>query len=123
LPEGVDSSILKAVAGEVAMADKDRAAERLASAHRDAEPEIVEIVRIIGDEEDRPTEPIKLLEVNPATSPSGVVPVAFTADPPDVPYPSVVVEVTEGEFAEIQRARLPLPHGWRLGPTLFRRAA
>ena len=42
------------------------------------------VVRLLSDQEDDPHEPVKLLEVNPATSTSGVLPIAFAADPPDV---------------------------------------
>jgi hypothetical protein len=105
------------------MPDKDEVAQMLAEAHREIEPSISRIVRLISDEENDGREPVKLLEVNPHTSPSGIVPVAFGADPPAVPFPSVVVEVTENEYQEIIRGTLPLPPGWRLGPALYPAAA
>lgn len=105
------------------MPDKDEVAQQLAAAHRAIEPGITRIVRLIGDREADLGEPVKLLEVNPQTSPSGIFPIAFTADLPDVPYPSVIVEVTEDEYARIQNGTLPLPEGWQLGATLFPAAA
>jgi hypothetical protein len=84
------------------MPQKDEVARLLADAHREMEPAISRIVRLVVDREDEAREPVKLLEVNPATSPSGIFPIAFTADPPRVPYPSVVVEVTEAEFEQIR---------------------
>lgn len=105
------------------MLEKDEVARLLAEAHRDMEPTINRIIRLIADQENHAREPVKLLEVNPATSPSGVFPIAFTADPPQVPYPSVVVEVTEAEYEQIVRGELLLPPGWRLGDTLFPTAA
>jgi hypothetical protein len=101
--------------------EKDEVARLLADAHRAIEPAISRIIRLVADpdREDDFHEPVKLLEVNPATSPSGIFPIAFTADPPDVPYPSVVVEVTEAEYEQIRAGKLPLPAGWRLGDTLY----
>jgi hypothetical protein len=101
------------------MPDKDRVAELLAAAHCEAEPGITRIVRLVSAQEADPREPVKLLEVNPATSPSGVLPIAFAADPPDVPFPSVVVEVTPDEFTRIERRELALPNNWTLGDTLY----
>lgn len=101
------------------MPEKNEIAKLLAEAHRAMEPAINRIVRLVADREDEVREPVKLLEVNPATSPSGIVPIAFTADPPRVPYPSVVVEVTEVEFEQITTGTLPLPSGWRFGDTLY----
>ncbi len=101
------------------MPEKNEIAKLLAEAHRAMEPAINRIVRLVADREDEVRESVKLLEVNPATSPSGIFPIAFTADPPRVPYPSVVVEVTEAEFEQITTGTLPLPSGWRLGDTLY----
>jgi len=78
--------------------DKSEVARILAEAHVGAEPRISRIVRLVADGEQNSTEPVKLLEVNPDTSPSGIFPVAFGADPPRIPFPSIIVEVTEGEF-------------------------
>ncbi|MCX7018556.1 MAG: hypothetical protein NTY46_06110 [Candidatus Sumerlaeota bacterium] len=102
---------------------KEKVALALASAHQSMEPTINRIIRLISDHEDEVHEPVKLLEVNPATSPSGIFPIAFTADPPGVPYPSIVVEVTEDEFEQITSGKLTLPAGWRLGETLLPAAA
>jgi hypothetical protein len=99
--------------------DKTEIARRLAGAHRSIEPGISRIVRVVADREQDVSEPVKLLEVNPDTSPSGIVPIAFSADPPRIPFPSVVIEVTEAEFDKILRGSLPLPDGWRLGDELY----
>jgi hypothetical protein len=105
------------------MPEKDEVALLLAAAHREAEPGIVRIVRLLSVREAEAREPVKLLEVNPATSPSGVLPIAFAPDPPGVPFPSVVVEVTPDEFARIVDGQLPLPNHWTLGVTLYPAAA
>ncbi len=95
----------------------------LADAHREIEPAISRIFRVISDREQDTDEPVKLLEVNPDTSPSGIFPIAFSADPPRVPFPLVVIEVTEGEFEKINEGSLPLPDGWRLGEPLYQPTA
>ncbi len=105
------------------MHEKDEVARLLAEAHRAMEPTISRIIRLVVEQENHAREPVKLLEVNPATSPSGVFPIAFTADPPQIPYPSVIVEVTEAEYEQIVNGQLPLPPGWSLGDTLFPSAA
>jgi hypothetical protein len=104
------------------MPDKDEIARTLANAHRSIESTITLIVRLRGPLEDDQSEPIKLLEVNTATSPSGIWPIAFTPDPPAVPYGSVVVEVTPDEYSAITKKTLALPSGWTLGDTLYKAA-
>jgi hypothetical protein len=101
------------------MPEKDDIARVLAEAHRTLEPTITRIVRLVSANEADGSEPIKLLEVNTATSPTGIWPIAFTPDPPDVPYGSVVVEVTPGEYDRIVGQTLPLPSGWSLGDELY----
>lgn len=105
------------------LADKSEVAKALADAHLKMEPGIKCIIRVMGDEEQAADEPVKLLEVNPDTSPSGIVPIAFGPDPPRILFPSVVIEVTEAEFESIRAGELSLPDGWRLGDTLYPSAA
>lgn len=101
------------------MPNKSETARVLADAHRKVEPGIRRIIRVVAVREDDAGEPVKLLEVNPDTSPSGIFPIAFSPDPPRVPFPSVVIEVTEGEFEKIKAGSLTLPDGWQLGETLY----
>ncbi len=101
------------------MPDKNAIARSLAEAHHREQTTITQIVRLLGPREIEANEPIKLLEVNPTTSPSGVWPIAFTPDPPEVPFGSVVVEVTPTEYDDILANRLRLPDGWTLGEKLF----
>ncbi len=106
------------------MPDKSEIAKVLADAHREYEPSITRIIRVIADHEHATDEPVKLLEVNPDTSPSGIVPIAFGPDPPRIPFPSsVVIEVTGKEFESIRAGGLLLPDGWHLGDTLYPSAA
>jgi hypothetical protein len=101
------------------MPDKDDIALVLARAHYSLEPTITRIMRLVGPNEADGSEPIKLLEVNPATSPSGIWPIAFTPNPPEVPYGSVVIEVTQDEYNAILNHSLDLPSGWSLGDELY----
>lgn len=104
---------------EFALPSKEEVASRLVEAHRRNDPAIEKVVRILGPREPEMSEPIKLLEVNPDTSPSGIVPIGFAAELPDIPYPSIVIEVTRDEYDLIVRRALTLPPDWRLGDTLF----
>jgi hypothetical protein len=99
--------------------DKEALARLLAEAHRQEQATITQIFRLRGPREGEDSEPIKLLEVNPATSPSGIWPIAFTPDPPEIPVGSVVVEVTPGEYEDIRAHRLALPNGWTVGEALY----
>jgi len=99
--------------------DKNEIARTLADAHRKFEPGITRIVRVVADGEDDPGEPVKLLEVNPDTSPSGIIPIAFGPVPPEIPFPSVIIEVTEGEYQDLCKGVLSLPEGWRPGDILY----
>ncbi len=101
------------------VSDKSEIAKALAAAHREVEPGISRIIRVVADREDDSAEPVKLLEVSRDTPRAGIVPIAFGAAPPEIPFPSVVIEVTEGELEDIRSGSLPLPHGWRLQDTLY----
>jgi hypothetical protein len=101
------------------MPDKSEIARTLADAHRKFDRGITRIVRVVGDREDDPAEPVKLLEVNPDTSPSGIVPIAFGPEPPEIPFPSVIIEVTEREYENLRQGVLNLPEGWHPGDTLY----
>jgi hypothetical protein len=96
----------------MAQKSKDDVAKELAQAHAAQEPTITAIYRITSAQDGDENEPIKLLEVNEATLPSGVVPVYF--GPGDgVAYPSVVVELTGSEYVKLSSGgELHLPAGW-----------
>jgi hypothetical protein len=103
--------------------DKNTVARSLAEAHLLDFPAISRIERVIGEEESSVHEPVKLLEVNPETSPSGIVPIVFGPLPPKYPYPSVVIEVTEEEYKRICSGDLVLPDGWTRAETLYQAVA
>lgn len=100
------------------MLEKDSVARELARRHYDVEPGISQIFTIIdvSADEQASNVPIKLLEVNDATVPAGVMPLQFAPAPASgIPFPSVIVEVTPEEFQLILSKELPLPVGWKLG--------
>lgn len=102
---------------------KEAVAHRLAEAHYAIEPGIEIIVQLVASPELEadPKEPIKLLEVNQNTTEDGIRPVFFGPHTSSgIFYPSVIVEVTPGEYQHIQRDPASLPNGWRLGPELAR---
>lgn len=98
---------------------KKRYAKRLAQAHRNLESTIKEIRYITSAaKEDNPNEPIKLLEVNTATSASGFFPVTF-APAKDIPFSSTLVEITPEEAKKLKKKELAgWPDDWVLGEKL-----
>jgi hypothetical protein len=105
------------------MPSKDEQAIELAQKHYQVDVGITQILRIMSraEVEVSPAEPIKLLEVNELTVPSGVLPLQFGADPEaGIYYPSVIVEVMPEEFEKIKSHELPLPSGWMIGEVIPR---
>ncbi len=99
------------------VAERETVARELASKHYEIEAGLTHIYWITSArEESSKMEPIKLLEVNENTVPSGIMPIQFGPSPASgVYYPSVIVEVTPYEFAKIRSGELRLPEGWSLG--------
>lgn len=94
--------------------DKDTVAKTIADAHRAVEPAISSIYRLVAPgREGDPSEPIKLLEINPNTTISGVVPVGLSTHPSSgIDYPSIVVEIHPSEFPLLRQGQIALPDGW-----------
>jgi hypothetical protein len=105
---------------------KDGVARTLADAHFRIEPGLRQIFRLRSTDqvEAGEAEPVKLLEVNPATPRNGIVPVYFAAHPASgIFYPSIIVEIHPEELLAVRQGALPLPHGWRVADELTRPAA
>jgi hypothetical protein len=97
------------------MTDKHEAARKLAQAHYLVEQGLVSVFRLTGPAETE-AEPIKLLEVNRDTVPTGIMPLGFDAAPDrGIPFPSIIVEVTPDEYEQIRSGALALPNGWQIG--------
>jgi hypothetical protein len=99
------------------MSSKDEEALELARKHYEIEPGMTRIFRLTGsaEVESRPNEPIKLLEINENTVPSGIMPIWFGPFPAaGLHHSSIILEVTPDEFDKIQERRLELPNGWQL---------
>lgn len=102
-------------------ASRDEAAKDLAKRHYQVEDGLTRVFRYTrkAEVEVARAEPIKLLEVNEYTVPSGIMPLYFGSAPESgIPYPTVIVEVTPEEFEKIQRRELKLPEGWETGEEL-----
>ena len=99
---------------------KETAALRLARLHFEFEPGMVEIYRVLdeGADEANPREPIKLLEVNQDTIPSGILPLGFDPIPASGNFPSVIIQITPGEFERVKKGELQLPSGWQISQPL-----
>lgn len=97
------------------------AARELAKKHYEVEDGLMRIFRLTGKAEVEASraEPIKLLEVNENTVASGVMPLHFGPVPAiDIPFPSIIVEVTPDEFTKIKTNELKLPKDWEIGEEL-----
>jgi hypothetical protein len=103
------------------MAQKAENAKELAWRHYQTEPGLTQVIRFSGAPtvEATSSEPIKLLEVNTNTIPSGVMPLHFgPVRASGFVFPSVIIEVTPEEFVKIQSHELKLPRGWEFDEVL-----
>jgi len=91
---------------------KDEAAVALAERHRNIDTETLEIVRFLSDDEDDEREPIKLMEVSPATISTGQIDAFTFAATADFPYRTSLAVISPEEWALARQGELPLPNGW-----------
>jgi hypothetical protein len=97
-----------------AMHAKDAAARRLIDWHFTVEPELREVYRILMENEGSQEEPIRLLEVNAATVSTGSVePFAFSPTQ-EIPFRTVIAEITPEELESLRSHPEALPQGWSL---------
>jgi hypothetical protein len=79
------------------------------------------VLVIRGPRFDDPADPIKLLEVNANTVPTGsVAPFSFSPTK-DVPFVTEIAEITPEEFRRLQLNELAMPPGWTLADAEDRR--
>src|SRR5437016_1557087 len=89
---------------------KDKTAQVLADAHFQLDGAISRIFRIVESNENTNLTPIKLLEINSATTEVGIVPIAMTADPArGIMFRSIIVEISPRELDRIEKGELSLP--------------
>jgi hypothetical protein len=101
--------------------DKVEVAQELARKHYEIESGLVRIFRITSKDDALPAEPIKLLEVNENTVPSGIMPLHFGPVPDfGIPYASVIIEITPDEFEMLRGHGLALPDGWEIAEEMLR---
>jgi hypothetical protein len=106
----------------VTLRDKADTAKELARRHYGIEEGLTNVFRYSSGSarvEAVPAEPIKFLEVNAATIPTGVMPLQFGPVPASgIHFPSVIIEVTPDEYQRVQSRELKLPSGWDLSEEL-----
>ncbi|MGF1578167.1 MAG: hypothetical protein ACFCD0_02260 [Gemmataceae bacterium] len=96
---------------------KDVQGKILAQKHYAVEPGLARIYRLTREGyEDDPEEPIKLLEVNKLTVPSGIMPLRFGPRPDaGIDFAMIILEVTPDEYDQIRAQELQLPNDWQIG--------
>lgn len=95
-------------------ATKDAAARRLIDWHFQVEPYLSEVYRILVDNEDSEKEPIRLLEINSATVPTGTVETFVFAPSDEIPFAVAIAEITPEELQDLLERPETLPNGWDL---------
>jgi hypothetical protein len=99
------------------VAEKAKTARELAKRHYEIEEGLTHVFRYSGAAaiEAISGEPIKFLEVNAATIPTGVMPLQFGPVPASgIAFPSIIIEITPDEYRQIQTKEMKLPDGWDL---------
>jgi hypothetical protein len=96
-------------------------AKKLAASHVKIEGTISGIAYITSTDENKAGEPIKLLEINSATSASGVFPVTF-GPTGEIPYYSTLIELTPKEARDLEKKQLKSwPQNWEVGKWLYKK--
>jgi hypothetical protein len=93
---------------------KDAAARRLIQWHFTVEPELREVYRIVMDDDGAQGEPIRLLEVNAAAVPTGSVEPYTFSPTEEIPFRTVIAEVTPEELESLRSKPEDFPKGWNL---------
>jgi hypothetical protein len=101
---------------------KIETARSLAMAHLNVDESVTRIFLLEPLMEENPKEPIRLLEVVRDTLERGIEPVGFAPDPArGIDYPSVIVEVSLREYAEIGSDVYFDDRSWTVGEELAAR--
>lgn len=101
---------------EINTMTRDEAARHLAELHRNIDPAITAIYRVLSDQEESDAEPLKLLEINQDTFPTDEIwPLGFDGTAASGNYPTILMEITPQQFEDLRANRRRLPHEWKLG--------
>ena len=103
-------------------ADRVSIARRLTSFHLHNDPDIVSAFYYTREAGDQDVEPLKLLQVSREASTVGVVPIYFGASK-EVPYPVVIILLSEVDYSDLLTGKLNLPDGWDCQVEVLRSAA
>lgn len=98
----------QAILEEERPATYEDACRMLIRTHSANEPALEQIYLVPDPERQE----VRLIEVNPATAPTGELMLFELGKTPDFPFRSVIGEVTPAEWASIRAGALPLPSGW-----------
>lgn len=93
---------------------KETVAQRLVTRHFRLDSGLRKVYRFLNENEDKPEEPIKLLEVTQETFATGRVDTFTFAASGDIPYPISIATITPEEMRSIQQGQISLPKGWKL---------
>lgn len=97
--------------------DKDRVARELVEWHYKVEPDLEVVYRVLADNEDDPSEPIKLLEITAAAVGTGRFQAFTFAPTPDVPYPTSIAELTREQLTDLIN-KGEIPPGWDIAKAI-----
>lgn len=97
---------------------KDEAARQLIEWHFRVEPYLREVYRMLAEDENVHGEPIKLLEINDATISTGSIEPFVFAATHEIPFTTVIAEITPDELAMLRDDPRAFPAGWNLSRAL-----
>jgi hypothetical protein len=106
----------------MAKADRESIAEELTYYHLLNDPDIVHAFYVTRAGGDAASEPLKLLQVSSEASTVGIVPIYFGASK-EVPYPVVIILLSEVDYSDLLTGKLNLPDGWDCRVEVLRSAA
>lgn len=96
-------------------------ARKLSNIHRRVEDTISGVAYITSASEADPKEPIKVMEINSATSAAGFFPIMF-GPTERIPFTTTLIELTPKEARAVEKGTLEdWPKDWEIGKWLYKR--
>ena len=103
------------------LATKLKYARKLSTIHRRVEDTISGVAYITSASEADPKEPIKVMEINSATSAAGFFPIMF-GPTERIPFTTTLIELTPKEAREVEKGTLEdWPKDWEIGQWLYKK--